>query len=141
MKNNEIKYLNHILKGEYMGIESFDHFIQETYDPTLKKKLQDMQSKHQTHAVQLSNRIQQLGGNPSNSAGMAGVIAELKHKVNPQKYDNNLIRSAIEGEEIGIQAYNEAVSKLQDPANKQMIQDIMADTQNIINELNSYNNK
>lgn len=138
MKDNEIKYLNHILKGEFLDIENFDHFIQDTDDPALKKKLQDMQRKHQTHALQLTNRIQQLGGNPSNSAGMAGVISEIKQKALPKKYiDNNLMKHAIEGEEIGVRSYNEAIEKLQDPADKQLIQGMLADTKGIINELNS----
>lgn len=138
MNNNDVKELNTALKGEHMAIDSFDHYIHDTRNEALKKKLMDMQQQHQFHAMQLSERIQQLGGNPANSSGITGFMAEIKHKVSPKKYiDGNIVKTAKEGEEIGLEAYGEILSKLSDPANKQLAKEMLEDNVKIVESLNN----
>lgn len=137
MSNNDIKELNMALKGEHMAIESFDHFIKDAKDESAKKSLMDMQQKHQFHAMQLSERIQQLGGDPVNTSGVLGVITEVKHKLTPKKYiDNNIIKSAIQGEEIGIQAYGEIMANLSDASNQKLAEEMLVETVRIVEKLN-----
>ena len=139
MNHNDIKELNTALKGEYMAVEGFDHYIQDIGDKDLKKKLMDMQQQHQFHTIQLSERIQQLGGNPVNSSGVAGFMVEAKQKITPKKYiDNNIIKTAIEGEEIGLEAYGEIVAKLSDPDNQKLAKEMLVDCVHIMEELNTY---
>ena len=135
--NNDIKELNTALKGEHMAIESFDHYIQDAADQNTKKNLMDLQQQHQFHAMQLSERIEQLGGNPINTSGMIGVMAEIKNKVTPKKYiDNNMIKSAVEGEEMGIQAYSEIMANLSDPSNQRLTEEMMIENIRIVEKLN-----
>lgn len=137
MNHNDIKELNTALKGEHMAIESFDHFIQDTKDENVKRHLMDMQQQHQFHAIQLSERIQQLGGNPVNTSGMPGIIAEVKHKISPNRYiDHSIIKTAIEGEEIGLQAYGDIFANLSDPANKKLTEEMIIDNVRIVEGLN-----
>jgi bacterioferritin len=134
--NNDIKQLNTALKGEHMAVESFDHYIHDATDDTLRQQLQGIQQTHRTHASQLSVRIQQLGGNPVNTAGIAGAVAEVKMRISPKKYiDNNLLKSAIKGEEMGTKAYSNIISQLSDSSNKELAQGMLAENQGIIEEL------
>lgn len=137
MNQNEIYELNKALKGEHMAIESFDHYIQDTHDENTKKKLMEMQQLHQFHAMQLSERIQKIGGDPANASGIAGLITEVKHKLQSSKYvDNSVIKTAVEGEEIGIKAYGEIYASLSDPDNKKLAEEMLRENSRILNDLN-----
>jgi bacterioferritin len=135
--NHDIKELNTALKGEYMAIQGFDHYIKDTKDPGAKKKLMDLQQEHQFHAIQLSERIQQLGGNPVNSSGVIGIMAEIKSLAAPNKYiDNNIIKSAVQGEEMGIQAYSEIMHNLTDAKNQKLAEEMLIENVRIVEKLN-----
>jgi len=137
MNRNDIRELNTALKGEHMAIESFDHYIKDTEDEETKKKLMDMQQQHQFHAIQLSERIQQLGGNPAHTSGLPGIMAEVKHKVTPKKYINNsIIKTAAAGEEIGIQAYGEIMVNLSDASNQKLAEEMLIENVRIVEKLN-----
>jgi bacterioferritin len=137
MNNSDVKQLNTALKGEHMAIESFDHYINDAKETDTKKKLMDMQQQHQFHAIQLSERIQQLGGNPTHTSGVAGVMAEVKHTISPKKYiDNSIIKTAVEGEEIGIQAYGEIMANLSDAANQKLAEEMLIENVRIVEKLN-----
>lgn len=135
--NNDIKELNTALKGEHMAIESFDYYIQDAKDEDTRKSLMDMQQQHKFHAMQLSERIQHLGGNPVNSSGVTGVMAELKNKVTPKKYvDNNMIKSIVQGEELGIQAYGEIMANMSDASNQKLTEEMLIESVRIVEKLN-----
>ena len=135
--NNDIKELNTALKGEHMAIESFDYYIQDAKDEDTKKSLMDMQQQHKFHAMQLSERIQHLGGNPVNSSGVTGVMAELKNKVTPKKYvDNNMIKSIVQGEELGIQAYGDIMANMSDASNQKLTEEMLIESVRIVEKLN-----
>lgn len=139
MKQNEIDELNKALKGENMAIEGFDHYIQDIRDEDLKKRLQDMQERHKFHAIELSERIQKLGGNPVNTSGVPGIMSEVRYKISPQKYMNNsIIETALHGERLGIEAYGDIKSRLHEETNKQLVESMMVDTVKIVEELNRY---
>ncbi|MGB7605928.1 MAG: DUF2383 domain-containing protein [Lutisporaceae bacterium] len=138
MNDKDIKALNTALKGEHIAIESFDHYIGDAKDEATKKNLMDIQQQHQFHAIQLSERIQQLGGNPVNTSGVTGIIAEIKHKVTPEKYiDNNIIKTAVQGEEMGIQAYGEIMANLSDASNQKLAEEMLIESVRIVEKLNN----
>ncbi|GAA0721260.1 hypothetical protein GCM10008905_11520 [Clostridium malenominatum] len=137
MNNNEIKQLNMALKGEHMAIESFDHFIKDAQDENVKLKLQMAQRQHKMQAVEISERIQKLGGNPVNTSGVVGAMAEMKFRVDPRKYTNEeIVKNAIEGEKLGADAFRNILSNLNDNSNKQLIENMLFANNGIIEDLN-----
>lgn len=139
MNQNEIHELNRALKGEHMAIESFDHYIQDIDDSNMKKHFQDIQQQHKFHAIQIAERIQQLGGNPANTSGIGGIVAEVKHAVSPKKYiDGSILKSALEGEKIGLGGYDDIMSKVKDETNKKLLQEMLIDNVKIVEDLNKY---
>lgn len=139
MHNSEIHELNKALKGEYMASEGFDHYIQDTKDEQLRKELMDIQQQHKFHAIQIAERIQQLGGNPGNSSGVTSAVSEVWYKISPKKYiDNNVVKSAIEGEKIGLEAYGEILSKVSTDEDKELVKEMMSDCAKILEKLNTF---
>ena len=137
MDNNDIKQLNMALKGEHMAIESFDHFIQKARDESIKQKLQGAQRQHKMQAIEISERIQQLGGNPKNTSGIAGAMAEMKFRIDPRKYTNDeILKNAIEGEKLGVDAFTSILTNLEDNSNKQLIENMLVNNSEIIQDLN-----
>jgi len=138
MNNNEIKELNMALKGEHMAIETFDHYILDAKNEKVKEKLQEVQQQHKFQAVEISERIQKLGGNPVNSSGIAGAITEVKYKVTPNKYiNNNVVKTAMEGEKLGLSALKKIEEKLVDSNNRNLIHNMVVENENIIKDLNN----
>lgn len=139
MNNDDIQQLNIALKGEHMAIETFDHYIQDADSENLKNKFQDIQRRHKNQAAEISERIQNFGGNPVNTAGTAGIMSEIKMRVSPWKYKkDDVVKSALDGEKFGVDALNQVLSKMQDTSNCSFIQDIISENEKIVHELDPY---
>src|SRR5665647_1166586 len=112
MGNKYIKSLNSILEGEYMAINSFDDLIEHANDSNIKSELQKIQQSHRQHASQISIEIQNLGGNPSRSIGIEGVVSEtisnIKHIGTTDT--TSYLKEAVQGEIIGINSVNELIA-------------------------------
>lgn len=109
-KNEVIKELNEYLKGEYMGIHAYEHYIHHTEDPVLKKELQRIQQEHKQHAAKTAERIQNLGGKAVEDNGMRLSMAEMMLKF--QKYpseNKGIIKGVLEGQEMGVRQAEEIV--------------------------------
>ncbi len=88
--------------GEHMAIKSYEHFIQQVEDDTVKKELQLIQQDHKFHAMKIAEQIQNLGGYPvSDLPMMAETMLSLKslHK----KDLDSIIKDAYVGEKRGIE--------------------------------------
>ena len=83
MDNTNIKELNAFLKGEYMAIDSYDIFIQ-------KANNQRIQQEHKLHALQISERIQNLGGRPVSGLSIIGKIAETVSNIKISNFKNDV---------------------------------------------------
>jgi ferritin-like protein len=64
-------------------------------------------------------------------------MAEIKNKVTPKKYvDNSMIKSIVQGEELGIQAYGEIMANLTDGANQKLAEEMLVESVRIVEKLN-----
>jgi len=136
MTNQDIKHLNTALKGEHMAIESFDFFIKDTKDEIRKDKLMRIQRHHKNQATRIADKIQQLGGKPINTAGIPGAIYDVKHKLGMNHYkEEDIIKRAIEGERMGIDAFKKIINEIEDKDNEILIKDLMIQTKRIIDDL------
>ena len=123
MNSENIKNLNSILEGEYMAINSFDSLIEHANNENTKNELQNIQQTHKQHALQIANRIQDLGGNPSNGIGIQGSIAEtisnIKHIGTTDT--NTYLKEALQGENMGIKIVNELLAGSTDPKDRKSV--------------------
>ena len=139
MNTEDIENLNSILEGEYMAIKSFESLIEHAKDLNSKDELQKIQQNHKQHASQISIKIQNLGGIPSDVIGIQGIVAatisNIKHI---GKTDNtSYLKEALQGEYIGIKTVNELLALNNNTISSELLNTIVAEDQTNINSLNN----
>lgn len=139
MSNDDIvKELNAYLKGEYMGIHAYEHYIQQVTDPSVKKELQRIQQEHKLHAAKLAERIQNLGGKAVEDNGVMLSIREgmLNLKGFPDDI-NEILQDAIKGQEKGMLMAEEIVRGDIDEESRQIVEENLDEDREHLNRLNN----
>lgn len=124
-KSHLLEELNEFLKGQYMGIHSYERYIQQMQDPIIKEQFQQIQQDHKEHAQKVAARIQNLGGVPVDDEGIIGSIQGFLSGLNLPDTTEGLIEGAIKGESLGIKMSEEIVKGDLDPESRQIIEDIL----------------
>lgn len=140
MDNSQVvKELNAFLEGNYMAILSYERYIQHVADPDIKKVLQEIQQEHKQHAIQVAERIQNLGGVPADDAGIQGGMVEFMNRFKKATDDPNFIlQDALKGEEKGIQISENMVRGDLDPESLTLVKEILNEDRNHLDQLNHY---
>jgi bacterioferritin len=110
--------------GEHMAIQSYEHFLQQVNDDTVKKKLQKIQQDHKFHAIRIAEQIQNLGGRPVNDPPMVAELMLALKSLNKKDLDS-VIKDAYVGEERGIQKSQEIVKGDLDRDSMKLVSDIL----------------
>lgn len=133
-----IKELNAFLKGQYMGIHQYEHFIKHLEDPSVKKEFQKIQQEHKEHASQVAERIQNLGGIPVDDEGIMGSIQNYMSRFSIPNTTEDMIKMAKEGEDLyGIHMSEEIVKGDLDPESKALIESILDKDRQHVEHLDS----
>lgn len=134
-----IKALNEFLEGNYMAIHAYDQFIHHVDDPACKDKLQDIQKQHKLHAMQIAERIQDLGGVPATDVGWKGTIAEwMAHLTQSTDSTEHILKDALAGEQRGIEKSREIMDGDLDPESLALVQNILERDEKHIEELRKW---
>jgi bacterioferritin len=134
-----IEELNALLRGTYMGIRSFEHYIQTVDDQNLKKQFQDMQKEVKHNATKLAERIQNLGGVPADSEGVSGAMHSYMHKVMLPDDKQAMIEDAIKGlENYGVQYSEELVRGDLDPESRKVAEEVIDSSRKQVKQLKEY---
>ncbi|MFJ5621258.1 ferritin-like domain-containing protein [Peribacillus loiseleuriae] len=96
--NNVVKTLNQFLKGQYMGIHAYEHHIQKLSNPDVKREFQRIQQEHKNHALNVAERIQNLGGTPVDDEGLIGSIQGFFSQFMIPETSVGIMESATKGE-------------------------------------------
>lgn len=124
-----IEELNTLLRGQYMGIRSFEHYIHKLDDPELKNKFQHMQQEQKRNAMKIAERIQDLGGIPADDEGVSGSVHSFMHKLTISGEPENMIKDALEGmEKYGVRYSEEIVKGDLDADSRRMIEEVIDDS-------------
>lgn len=125
-QENVIHTLNEFLKGQYMGIHAYEHLIEKLSDPKIKEEFQTIQQDHKQHALQVSERIQDLNGSPVSSEGVVGAAQGYISKLMIPDDTEGIMKTALKGEShYGIEVSEEIVKGDLDPESKQLIEGIL----------------
>ncbi|RID81413.1 DUF2383 domain-containing protein [Peribacillus asahii] len=131
-----IEELNTLLRGTYMGIRSFEHYIQKVDDEEIKKTFQSMQQDVKLNAQQIAERIQNLGGVPADDEGFSGSMHSFMHKVMLPDDTNKIIEDALEGlDNYGVQYSEELVKGDLDPESKKIAKKMIDTSRRQVEEL------
>ena len=121
-----IEELNTLLRGNYMGIRSLEHYIGKTDDISLKSFFQDMQNETKQSAQRIAERIQNLGGVPADDEGVSGSMHSFMHKIMTPNDPKKIIEDALYGiDNYGVH-YSEEVAKGDlDPESQQIVEEVI----------------
>ncbi|MFT4413682.1 DUF892 family protein [Fredinandcohnia humi] len=121
-----IEELNTLLRGTYMGIRSFEHYIQKAENDELKKTFQAMQQETKQNAQKLAERIQNLGGVPADDEGVSGSMHAFMHKMMLSDDIEKMVNDAIHGlDNYGVHYSEELVKGDLDPESKQIAHEVI----------------
>lgn len=126
MNKDVVKELNAFLKGQYMGIHAYEHYIQSTKDPLIKKELQEIQQDHKNHAMKVAERIQNLGGEPVTDEGIVGSVQNAMSRLATPYTTEGMLQNALKGEEhYGIELSEEMVKGDLDEESRMLVEEII----------------
>ncbi|RBP25837.1 MULTISPECIES: ferritin-like domain-containing protein [Bacillus] len=135
-KQSVVNTLNAFLKGQYMGIHAYEHYIEKLKDPEIKKEFQKIQQDHKQHALKVAERIQNLGGVPVDNEGIVGSLQGLISQFTVPDTTEGTVSSALKGEGYyGVQISEEIVQGDLDPESHMLIHDILDKDREHVNVL------
>ncbi|MGI8282576.1 bacterioferritin [Bacillus mycoides] len=140
-KQSVVNTLNAFLKGQYMGIHAYEHYIEKLKDPEIKKEFQRIQQDHKQHALEVAERIQNLGGVPVDNEGIVGSVQGLISQFTVPDTTEEIVSSALKGEGYyGVQISEEIVQGDLDPESHMLIHDILDKDREHVNVLKQLTN-
>lgn len=136
MDHKDTKELNEFLKGLYMGIHAYEHYIKHCQQQHAKKVLQKIQQEHKFSAIRIAERIQNLGGTPATDEGIVGSMIDFFSSFTSPKKDRDIIEEAIRMEKkYAVHQAGAAIKGDIEEAQKKLIDDILENNQRQVQTL------
>lgn len=140
--SNDIKELNDFLKGLYMGVHAYEHYIKHCQNQEMKKVLQKIQQEHKFSAMRIAERIQNLNGTPATDEGMVGSMIDFISSFTSPKTDENIIKEAIKAEQhYAVHIAGNHIKGDIAEANKRLIDDVLESNQQHVKTLQALNDE
>ena len=135
-----INELNRFLKGRYMGIHQYEHLISRARDPQVKDLLQQLQQHAKLGAQKIAERIQDLGGEAADGAGVMGEIREWLQKLRDRPEDTrDILHDALVGEnKYGIHFSHKMVAGELDEESAKLVDMVLEEDQRRVDLLKKY---
>lgn len=119
-----VRQLNSLLRGEISAAETYrmaiDKVVGSEETGANVGLLWEIQAEHGRAAQEIRDRIQELGGEASDSSGAWGAWAKTVQGTMNLFGDASSLKALKEGEEHGLKDYQEAIEDV-DPNSRQMI--------------------
>lgn len=135
MKDKMIKELNKFLTGIHMGGSTFKDYLNKAQNLELKNCLIEIIESFKRHEEAITHRIEQLGGNASDSLGIKGNIAEFFEKVTliPIDTDSEVCEHAIKAMNMGIKNASKFIEE-----NENMDETLLNDVNGVIKDYDDH---
>lgn len=131
MSEKIIKELNKFLTGIHMGGATFKEYLDKAQNLELKSSLREIIESFKRHEEAITHRIEELGGNASDSLGIRGNIAEVFEKIKLISFDTDaeVCEHAIKAMNMGIKNTNKFMEE-----HKNMEESVMNDIKGVIKD-------
>lgn len=131
MSEKIIKELNKFLTGIHMGGATFKEYLDKAQNLELKSSLREIIESFKRHEEAITHRIEELGGNASDSLGIRGNIAEVFEKIKLISVDTDaeVCEHAIKAMNMGIKNTNKFMEE-----HKNMEESVMNDIKGVIKD-------
>ena len=131
MSEKIIKELNKFLTGIHMGGATFKEYLDKAQNLEFKSSLREIIESFKRHEEAITHRIEELGGNASDSLGIRGNIAEAFEKIKLISVDTDaeVCEHAIKAMNMGIKNTNKFMEE-----HKNMEESVMNDIRGVIKD-------
>lgn len=135
MKDKVVKELNRFLTGIHMGGSTFKDYLDKAENLELKECLREIIESFKRHEEAITHRIEQLGGNASDSLGIRGNVAEFFEKLIliPIDTDSEVCEQAIKAMHMGIKNTNKFIEE-----NENMEESILNDINGVVKDYDNH---
>ena len=135
MKDKVVKELNRFLTGIHMGGSTFKDYLDKAENLELKECLREIIESFKRHEEAITHRIEQLGGNASDSLGIRGNIAEIFEKLSliPIDTDSEVCEQALKAMHMGIKNANKFIEE-----NENMEESILYDINGVVKDYDNH---
>ena len=125
-KDIVVEELNTLLRGQYMGIRSFEHYIQKLDDGEMRRDFQRMQQEMKENAARIAERIQNLGGVAADDEGVSGSMHSFMHKLTIPDDPQGIVRDALHGtDDYGVHYAEELIKGDLDPESRKIAEQVI----------------
>lgn len=126
MTDENFETLNEVLKGEHMAIEGYENAMSAIEDKKIIKALEEINKQHKKHALEITDRIVQMGGRPEGGTGLAGMMSGVMLKARGAfQTDRELLEELYQGESIGINSVKKVIKEELDSSSLDMMKKIL----------------
>lgn len=112
-----------------MAIGVYDTLASNLPAGSLREDLSSIQKDHERHAQVLTDYIRQRGGEPIDSAGMAGSMAEMMSRLRTliKSDEQDIIRQLYDGEDQGLAKAVQYAERELGPEARALVEQIFSD--------------
>lgn len=131
----QIKEMNKFLKGIHMGGTTFKDYLDKAEDTELKNELTNIIESFKRHEEAITNRIEQLGGDPADTLGVMGTMADFFEKIKlvPVNSDLEVCERAIKAIEMGMEQGDKFIEE-----NDNLEQSLMKEVEGVVKDYNNH---
>lgn len=115
-QKQDVKILNNMLKGIYMGIDAYEKCLDQVKNQEVKNQIQNQLKEQENLANDLSNQIKNIGGVPKNKSGITSIVPDMMTdiKLLGFKKDIEVLNLLSQGVKMGIDSYEKNMNDLSD---------------------------
>lgn len=136
MPNYDFDTLNQVLTGEHMAIESYENAMAAIKDKKVIKVLEEINKDHKKHAIELTDRIVQMGGRPGGDTGFAGAMSGMMLRARGAfQGDRELLEELYQGESKGISSVKKVIKGDLDDTSLNMMKKMIETDENHLEKL------
>lgn len=111
MANTDVETLNSFLRGEISAVETYRQAIDHVSNDRIRSQLEDCLHDHEHRVESIRERIEKLGGTPSESSGPWGTFAKLVQGGADMLGEKAAVQALEEGEDRGLANYQRDMDK------------------------------
>jgi bacterioferritin (cytochrome b1) len=113
---DKIDLLNRLLESEFTGLECYRTHAAEISESEIAEGVKSIIPVEHAHAVSLTTRISELGGNPAKPGGQASVRGRDLAAASRRQGTQAMLRLELDLEQEAIKEYAAAVADIEDDA-------------------------
>lgn len=107
----DVETLNSFLRGEISAVETYRQAIDHVSNDRIRSQLEDCLHDHEQRVGAIRERIEKLGGTPSEGSGLWGTFSKLMQGGANLLGEKTAIQALEEGEDRGLADYQTGMDK------------------------------